>query len=238
MTPSLILLPGLMCDRDIWSPLFPELVGTALCRTADYGEADSLSGMAQQVLADAPARFALAGHSMGGRVALEVLRLAPQRVERLALLDTGHLPRATGPAGDEEARARHALLAIARTQGVRAMAMEWVRGMVAPQRLGDANLIESIVAMFERKSADTFERQIRALLQRPDASPVLQSCRVPTLVLCGQLDSWSTPAQHDAIAALLPAHPAVVAIADAGHMAPMERPQAVARAMTAWLATA
>lgn len=237
MTPSLILLPGLMCDRAIWAPLLPQLEAVAHCRIADHGDADSLTRMAEQVLADAPAQFALAGHSMGGRVALEVLRLAPQRVERLALLDTGHLPRATGAAGDEEARARLALLAIARTQGVRAMAAEWVRGMVAPQRLADATLIESIIAMFERRSADTFERQIRALLHRPDASPVLPSCRVATLVLCGQLDSWSTPAQHEAIAALLPARPPVVAIADAGHMAPMEQPTAVARAMATWLTT-
>lgn len=235
MPSSLILLPGLMCDHAIWSPLLPELDALASCQIADYGEADSLAAMAEQVLAGAPPSFALAGHSMGGRVALEVLRMAPQRVERLALLDTGHLPRAAGAAGDDEARGRHALLAIARTRGVRAMAAEWVRGMVAPRRLGDAGLIESIVGMFERKSAGTFERQIRALLQRPDASPVLQTCRMPTLVLCGELDSWSTPAQHEAIAALLPARPPVVSIADAGHMAPMEQPGSVARAMVRWL---
>jgi pimeloyl-ACP methyl ester carboxylesterase len=107
--------------------------------------------------------------------------------------------------------------------------------MVAPHRLSDAPLIDSILAMFERKSADIFERQLRALIQRPDATPVLQQIRVPTLVLCGALDAWSPPAQHQAIADGIPMHPAVVAIADCGHMAMQEQPEAVAQAMRQWL---
>ncbi len=149
---TLVLLPGLMCDEAVWAPSLSGLPDGWEPWVADYGLCNSLQSMAEAVLAGAPqGPFALAGHSMGGRVALEVVRLAPQRVSHLALLDTGHTPRAAGEAGAEEARKRYALLEMARTQGVRSMAQTWVQGMVAPDRLMDAELIERIVAMFARK---------------------------------------------------------------------------------------
>lgn len=232
--PVLLLAPGLMCDATSWGPV-PAMLPGFDCRVVDHGTADSLTQMAEQLLANAPERFALAGHSMGGRVALEVMRIAPERVTHLGLFDTGHLPKPAGAAGDEEVRKRMALLAIARAQGVRAMASEWVKGMVASQRLHDRPLIDAILDMFERKTADTFERQLRALIHRPDATPVLQKIQVPTLVLCGELDAWSPPAQHQAIADCISARPAVVSIADCGHMAMQEQPEAVAQAMRQWL---
>ena len=235
MPHPLILVPGLMCDATVWQPLLPALAAHADCRVVDHGMADSLTTMAQQLLDAAPARFALAGHSMGGRVAVEVLRLAPQRVTHLALLDTGYKARASGPAGEDEMRKRHALLAIARTQGVRAMATQWVQGMLDPPRLADAALVEAIVAMFARKSADVFAAQIQALLARPDATPVLRAVQVPTLVLCGRADSWSPLGQHEEIAALLPGRVPVQVIDDAGHMSTMEQPAAVAQALVRWL---
>lgn len=230
----LLLVPGLMCDAAVWQPVLPSLAAGRECRVIDHGEADSLAQMAQQLLDAAPPRFALAGHSMGARVALEVLCQAPGRVSRVALLDTGYLARPSGAAGEEEVRKRQALLDVARREGVRAMAVQWVQGMVHPQRLGDAPLLDAIVAMFERKSAATFERQIRALLQRPDATAVLRAIRVPTLVLCGRQDSWAPVPQHEAMHALIPGAVFEV-IEDAGHMAPMERPQAVAEALQRWL---
>ena len=232
--PVLLLAPGLMCDATSWGAV-PSGLPEFDCRVIDHGQADSLVQMAEQLLAAAPARFALAGHSMGGRVALEVMRLAPERVTHLGLFDTGHLPKAAGALGDEEVRKRMALLAIAREQGVRAMAAEWARGMVAPQRLSDAALLEDILTMFERKSADIFERQLRALIQRPDATAVLQRVQVPTLVLCGELDAWSPPAQHEVMADLIPARPATVSIPGCGHMAMQEKPAAVVQAMRQWL---
>ena len=232
--PVLLLAPGLMCDATSWGAV-PSGLPEFDCRVVDHGQADSLVQMAEQLLADAPARFALAGHSMGGRVALEVMRLAPERVTHLGLFDTGHLPKPAGEAGDEEVRKRMALLAIAREQGVRAMAAEWVKGMVAPQRLSDAALIEDILAMFERKSADIFERQLRALIQRPDATAVLQAVRVPALVLCGELDAWSPPAQHQTMADCIPARPAIVAVPGGGHMVMQEQPEPVLQAMRQWL---
>jgi pimeloyl-ACP methyl ester carboxylesterase len=235
MKPPLLLVPGLMCDASVWQPVMPALARFADCAVVDHGDAHSLVQMAQQLLAHAPARFAMAGHSMGGRVVLEVMRLAPERVTHLGLFDTGYKPKPPGAAGDEEARKRHALLSVAQHQGVRAMAAEWVKGMVAPQRLNDETLIDAILDMFARKSADIFARQIQALLERPDGAPVLQQVKVPTLVLCGAEDGWSPPLQHQEMADLIPAHPAVQVIPQGGHMVMMEEPEAVARAMCDWL---
>jgi pimeloyl-ACP methyl ester carboxylesterase len=234
-SPVLLLAPGLMCDATSWGCVPAALPGVD-CRVLDHGQADSLVTMAEQLLAQAPPRFALAGHSMGGRVALEVMRIAPERVTHLGLFDTGHLPKPDGAAGEQEVGKRMALLQIARERGVRAMASEWVQGMVAPQRLGDQALINEILDMFERKSADTFERQLRALIHRPDASAVLPHIRVPTLVLCGALDAWSPPSQHQAMAQAMAVRAAVVSIPHCGHMAMQEQPQAVAQAMREWLA--
>ncbi len=236
---TLVLVPGLMCDGAVWAPLLPGLAGRIACQVADHGDCADLQAMARRILAVAPPRFAIAGHSMGGRVALEVCRLAPERVLRLALLDTGFLPRPQGPAGQAEADKRGALLALAQEQGVRAMAAQWVQGMVHPDRLGDAALVDAILDMFARKSAAVFARQIQALLNRLDATGVLRQLAVPTLVQCGRQDAWADVAQHEALAAEIPAGWAVLDIIEnAGHMAPMERPEAVAASLLRWLETA
>jgi pimeloyl-ACP methyl ester carboxylesterase len=230
----LILVPGLMCDHTVWDPLQPYLPTQNVCRVVDHGHANSLVQMATQLLENAPSKFLLAGHSMGARVVLEVVRLAPERVGGVALLDTGHLPKPSGLAGDEEVRKRHRLLQIANDEGVLAMARDWVQGMVHPDRLIDQELIERILAMFERKDAEIFSKQIHALIQRPDATEVLRSLSVPTLILCGQQDTWSPPMQHQAMHTLAP-HSTFETIDHAGHMAPMEKPREVADAMSRWL---
>lgn len=204
------------------------------CTVVDHGRADSLEQMAHQLLHQAPQHMVLAGHSMGARVALEVLRVAPERVKGVALLDTGYLPKPAGEAGEEEARKRFKLLQTAQEKGVRAMAHEWVQGMVHPDRLVDVELIERILTMFERQSADIFANQIHALLNRPDGSDVLRSIQVPTLLQCGKQDTWSPPAQHAAMQALA-THAELDVVDDAGHMAPMERPEAVATSLLRWL---
>lgn len=231
----LVLVPGLMCDHTVWQPLLPWLTKNRPCTVVDHGNANTLAQMARQLLQDAPPDMVLAGHSMGARVALEVLRLAPERVQGVALLDTGYLPKPTGAAGEEEASKRFRLLHIAQEKSVRAMAQDWVQGMVHPDRLADTALIERILTMFERKSADIFANQIHALLNRPDGSDVLRSIRVPTLLQCGKQDTWSPPAQHADMQALA-THAVLDVIDDAGHMAPMERPEAVATSMLRWLA--
>jgi pimeloyl-ACP methyl ester carboxylesterase len=231
---ELLLLPGLMCDHSFWAPLAAGLPPHLQCKVVDYGDADTITRMAEIALASAPAQFSLAGHSMGGRVALEVMRLAPERVQKLVLMDTGYLPLAAGDKGDTEKAGRQALMDVANREGVRAMGQAWVKGMVHPSRLNDALLMETILEMFERKSAVRFARQQAALLGRPDASPVLAALSVPTLLLCGRHDSWATVAQHEAMQALAP-RAILAVIDDAGHMVLMERPETTLQAILKFL---
>ncbi|PIT73160.1 alpha/beta fold hydrolase [Limnohabitans sp. G3-2] len=234
---TLVLVPGLMCDHAVWSGVMAHL-GTQAhgAVVPDHGLCDDIVGMAQQILAAVPGALAVAGHSMGGRVALEMRRLAPQRVRRLALLDTGYLARPLGAEGQAEAAKRQSLLDLAQSQGVQTMARTWAQGMVNPSRLSDTALMDDIVAMFARRTPAHFAAQIRALLARPDASQTLQSTAGPVYLLCGAQDSWSPLAQHQAMAHLLP-QAVLTAIESAGHMAPMEQPAAVAQVLADWLAS-
>jgi pimeloyl-ACP methyl ester carboxylesterase len=231
---TLLLLPGLNCDSAVFAPALAHLpppAGWHVCETAGVA---SLGAMAEHVLATAPPAFALAGHSMGGRVALEIVRRAPERVLRLALFDTGWRERPAGAAGEEERASRLALLALARERGMRAMGKVWVQRMVHPSRLADGRLMDAILDMIERHTPEQFAREIEALLARPDAGAVLRSLRCPTLVLCGRDDAWSTLAQHEEIVAMVPGA-RLVAVAACGHMAPMEQPARVAEALDGWL---
>jgi len=171
---------------------------------------------------------------MGGRVALEVVRRAPDRVASLALLDTGASPLAPGEAGEKETAGRWRLAAVARAQGMRAMAADWLKIMLHPARAADRVLVGSIIDMFARRTPETYEAQIRALLARPDARSLLPSIACPTLVLCGREDLWASPAQHEEMAARIPACQLVV-VPDCGHMSSLEQPAAVTAAMRAWL---
>ncbi|MES2972668.1 MAG: alpha/beta fold hydrolase [Pseudomonadota bacterium] len=236
MTTTLMLLPGLMCDEAVWVPQVAALSPGVRCIVPAWGLLDSLTEMARKVLDGAPqGRFSVAGHSMGGRVAMEVQRLAPDRVERLALLDTGYKPLADGEAGERERALRFGLLEIARAQGMRAMAEQWAGGMVHPDRLGTP-LFEEVLAMISRSSPAQFAAQINALLNRPDAGAHLGAIRCPTLVLCGREDSWSPVAQHEAIHAATPGASLVI-VEHCGHMCTMEQPGEVNQALAAWLAT-
>lgn len=231
---ALVLLPGLLCDSFVWRAQIEALDGVADCTCADYGSLDSIPAMAASVLRTAPVRFSVAGHSMGGRIAFEIFRQAPERVKRLAVFNTGIAPKAAGEPGNEEERGRRRLLAIAQSEGMRAMALQWIPGMVAPGRMADSTLVESIVQMFERKNPRIHEAQMNALLARPDAGPLLPQVRCPALVLTGREDGWSTPAAHRQIAGAIP-NANLVIVPNSGHMSLMEQPAAVADAMRAWL---
>jgi pimeloyl-ACP methyl ester carboxylesterase len=232
--PTLVLVPGLVCDPAVWAPQVKALARDAQCLIADHGLADDLGAMAERVLAVAPARFALAGHSMGGRVALEVMARAPERVTHLALLDTGVDPLPAGAAGDRERAGRMRLLALAREQGMRAMGAEWLRGMLHPDRLQDTALVGSVLDMIERSSVEQFAAQLHALLARPDRRALLAGIAVPTLVLCGHEDAWSPIARHHRIAAAI-ADSVLVDVPDCGHMSTLEQADIVSAALLAWL---
>jgi pimeloyl-ACP methyl ester carboxylesterase len=220
----LLVLPGLMCDSRTFTAQFAAF--DQAIPAVDYGLADSL---AEHVLANAPPRFALLGHSMGARIALEIVRRAPARVTRLALVSTGvHLPT------PEEAPKRHALRDLGRTQGMVALVDSWLPPMVAPSRRDDASFLAPLREMCIQAGLPRFEAQITALLTRPEVENLLPLLTCPVLVAVGSEDRWSPPEQHAAIAALIPQAQLVV-IEGAGHMLPVEAPGALNRAIADWL---
>jgi len=230
---SVVLVPGLMCDVSVWQNQMAALAPRHEVQVAEHGLTNTLGAMAERILGKAPPRFALAGHSMGGRVALEVMARAPERVTRLALLDTGYAALAPGAAGERERAGRFRLLEIARRDGMLAMATDWARGMVHPARLADAALMKTIHAMIVRAGVAQFEAQITALLARPDRTELLRSLRLPTLVLCGRDDAWSPLARHEDMTRLI-AGSQLISVPECGHMSTMERPDAVTSALLAW----
>jgi pimeloyl-ACP methyl ester carboxylesterase len=197
---------------------------------ADVSDRTSITDMAEAALSLLPGKIALAGHSLGGRIALEAVRLAPDRIERLALLDTG-----VGPVRPEEEPSRLKFVKLAHEQGMEAVADAWLPPMVHEPNRQNAELMNGCRQMIRRSSPQRFERQQRALLGRPDAEAVLPGIRCPTLVATGRYDSWSPVTQHESIAARIPVSKLVI-VEDAGHMAPVERPAAVTEAMRGWLA--
>jgi pimeloyl-ACP methyl ester carboxylesterase len=233
MREPLVLLPGLSCDAAVWQPVIDRLPGIA-CMVPVLPARDDLGAMAADILPSLPPAFALAGHSMGGRVALEIVRRAPGRVTRLALLDTGFQPLEPGQAGEAERARRQSWLAIAREQGMRAMALRWAEPMVHAPRLADAALMDAIHDMIARSSPERFAREIAALLARPGASELLASIRCPTLVACGRYDGWADVAQHRELASRIPGSRLSI-VEGCGHMAPMERPPEVAQLLAAWI---
>lgn len=232
---SLVLLPGLMCDRAVWAPVMQHL-GEAgqKASVAEYACCDSLTEMARTVLQRHPGALDVAGHSMGGRVALEMMRLAPERLGRVALLATGFAPLAGAAAGQAERQRRQALVDLMQQQGVEAMAREWVKGMVPGSRQDDRELVEAIVEMFKRRSAAEFQAQVRALLDRPDAAPVLRAWPGPVWVIGGELDTWAPEQQQREMAGLL-RRGELHLLAGAGHMFPMEAPSRLAPVLREWL---
>lgn len=232
---SLVLVPGLVCDARVWQDQAGTLSADRHVLLAAHGMADDLGLMAGRILDAAPPRFALAGHSMGGRVALEMLARAPGRITRLALLDTGFEKLPAGAAGEQERAGRYQLRDLGRREGMSALGRSWSQGMVHPSRLHDAALMDAIHAMIERAPLARFEAQTEALLSRPDRTALLGQIRVPTLVLCGRDDAWSTLARHQRMAQLIPGSQ-LVAVPECGHMATMEQPAAVTRALAGWLA--
>ncbi|MDB5642807.1 MAG: alpha/beta hydrolase, partial [Hyphomicrobiales bacterium] len=186
---------------------------------------DSINAMARRVLETAPGDFVMAGFSMGGRVALEVMRIAPERVTGLAIFDTGVHPRSPG----EEVK-RQAVIDLAHTQGMEALAAKWLPPMLLPATVANEKLFAELTAMVLRATPEIHEKQILALLHRPDAEPVLRTIRCPTIVLCGRQDQWSPPEQHEPIAAAIPGAKLVIA-ENCGHFLPVEAPQVLNAAL-------
>ena len=224
---ELLLLSGLLCDDTPWVDVAERLSASCRVRIISFEGCDSLGTMADRVLADAPKNFAVAGHSMGGRVALEVWRRAPGRITALGLLNTG-----ASPPRPEETASRGRLVKIAREQGMAALAAEWLPPMMAGPAASDAERIVArrLTEMVERQTPASFAGQTQALLHRPDAEPLLATIRVPTLLLSGSQDTWSPVSQHMRMQTQI-AGSILVEVPGAGHMAPIEQPDAVSKAL-------
>ena len=224
-----MLVPGLLCSAALWAPQIAALSDVADCTVADHTRHRTIKGIARSILAAAPARFALAGLSMGGYIAYEIVRQAPERVERLALLDTGS--RADTP---ERTGARRDLLANAGREGVRQAQKLLMPALIHPARLGDRPLVDAVLQMAVDTGLEAFERQEEALIGRPDNRPLLPSIRCPTLVLVGREDALTPPELAREIATGIPGAKLVI-IPDCGHLSTLEQPEAVNRALRAWL---
>lgn len=231
---ALVLVPGLMSDAAVWQAQIDVLQSRIPIIVIDHGELDSLADMASNVLAHAPVRFALAGHSMGGRVVLEVMRQAAHRVTHLALIDTACHATTDPQAIAKERETRFGFLAIAREQGLNRMARIWVQNMVHPDHLHDEALIGSIVSMFARQSVAKYAAQINALLNRTELFPTLKAIICPTLVLCGHEDASTSVAVHEEMMSVLP-NASIIIVEHCGHMSMLEQPEAVTTAMQRWL---
>ncbi|MBT0670851.1 alpha/beta hydrolase [Novosphingobium profundi] len=232
---ALVILPGLLCDSGMFGAqldAFPH----AIVIDGFYGGADRLEAMADYVLDRMPPRVSLLGHSMGARVALEVCRMAPRRVARLALADTGIHPVREG-----EAAKRHALRDIGRTHGFETLVDAWLPPMIGPARRDDKDLYAALRAMCLRAGQSVFEAQIEALLHRPGVEDVLAALSCPVALVVGEDDAWSPPSQHQEIAETIAPHWAdpcpLSVIPRAGHMAPAEAPDAFNEAVRRWLTT-
>ncbi len=233
MSEPLVLVPGMVCDARVFAPQINALSREVAVQVAAPVHGETIRDMAAEILETAPPRFALAGHSMGGIVAMEIIRRAPERVSRLALLSTTPLP-------DTPAQAAWREPVIVRAQAGRlaeAVAEVVTRDSLAPQH-GEADrpgqILTLLKEMAEDFGADMFVRHQRALQRRPDAQRTLQKLKVPTMVLCGAHDRLTPPKRHENMAELIPGAELVV-LPNAGHMPTLECPDEVTIGLRAWM---
>jgi pimeloyl-ACP methyl ester carboxylesterase len=228
--PGLVLIPGLLCDALLWQAQVASLGGLADCWVADHTRSDTMAGLAADVLQDAPfEHFALAGLSMGGYVALEILRRAANRVDRLALLDTS--ARADTP---EQSSKREGLISLAQRGPFLGVTQALLPFLLHPARLSDRELVATVKEMARNTGAETFIRQERAIMSRADGLPLLPSIACPTLVLCGRQDTLTPLDRHEEMARAIPGANLRV-IDDCAHLSTLERPAEVSEALGGWL---
>jgi pimeloyl-ACP methyl ester carboxylesterase len=224
----LLLLPGLLCDAGLWAPQAGALADVAEVQVADLTQDDRVEAMAARVLAQAPARFALAGLSMGGYVAFEILRQAPERVSRLALLDT-----TAAPDSPERALQRRRSLAILKRGRFLGVTQQLLPTLVHPRHV-HGPVGQAVQAMAQRVGPEAYRRQQTAILHRPDSRPLLPTLTPPTLVLGGADDALTPPAVVQALAAAIP-RAQLHTLPDCGHLPTLEQPEATSALMRHWL---
>ena len=227
--PPLVLVPGLGSDGWIWAQQAGALADIAAVSIGDTLHDDSIAGMAARILSQAPARFALGGISMGGYVALEIVRQAPERVTRIAFFDTSARPDT--PEQTQARRAGNARIAAGEDyEAMTRAGREWLIHPDAPDAVA-----EGLVAMALRVGPEMYMRQQEAIIARPDSRPLLPTIAVPALVVAGAEDRMIAPAMAEEIAAGIP-RARMAHVARCGHLPPVERPAETTALLRAWLA--
>lgn len=249
--PVVYLLPGLMCDEAVWEHQASALAPYAEVRIPVFRGFNSLRAMAQHVLDDAPEQFSVVGHSMGGRVALEVMAMvleqdgvfphpegqlnrtrdnnAGKRIQHFAVMDSGAHPVQHG-----ERAKRQILLDAAAHKGLQAVADAWILPMLYSGHHADQALITSITDMILRNSVEDYRGQVTALLGRTDQQLLLPLIPHRTWLVCGEADTWSPVGQHQDMQQLL-GRSELRVIPEAGHMSTMEQPELVSQVLLEWI---
>jgi pimeloyl-ACP methyl ester carboxylesterase len=225
----ILLIPGLLGSARLYEPQIPELWRFGPVTIADHTRDDSMTAIARRILVGAPPRFALAGLSMGGYIAFELLRQAPARIARLALLDT-----TARPDTPEQSAVRSEQIALAAAGRLDEVAQAQFPRLVHPEHRGDARLREIVRQMAQEVGAEAFARQQQATMHRADSRPELEAIHVPTLVLVGEGDQLTPPERAAEMAQAI--HGArLVTIPGSGHLSTLERPREVTQALIEWL---
>lgn len=225
---NLVLIPGLISDKYVWQALADAAPKTYKIHHADLTHSDNITEMARAIVTELDGMIVVVGHSLGGRVAMEIARIAPARVTALILANTGHHPKKHG----EEIK-RQKMIDLGH-ESMENLANQWLPPMLNPEATPDPHLVSELKAMVLRADADIHERQIRALIKRPDASQYLSQILCPTLLLVGRQDGWSPIAQHQEIADGIP-NSELTIIENAGHFAPVEQVEDVVNSILNWL---
>jgi pimeloyl-ACP methyl ester carboxylesterase len=228
-TMPILLVPGLVSSPRIFAPVVPALWRLGPVTIANHIRDDNMGAIARRILAEGPPRFALAGHSMGGYIAFEIMRQAPDRVAKLALINT----QARADTSEATER-RRGLMARARSGQYRAVLDELFPGFVHPSRQGDASLRQLVYDMGDDVGVEGFVRQQTAMIGRPDSRPALAWIKCPTLVLTGDEDNTIPNSLSKEMADGI--HGAkLVILSNCGHLPQPEQPEATAAALVEWL---
>lgn len=229
MPEPVVLLPGMMCDARLFGPQIAELSADFSVMVSPINQGERIEEIASSLLDQLPLRFALAGLSMGGIVAMEILRRAPDRVSRLALMSTN--PLAETP---QVAAAREPQIVKVRTGNLHAV----MRDEMKPNYLAPGpfrqDILDLVMDMADVMGPEIFVRQSRALQRRKDQQATLRRCKAPTLVLCGAHDNLCPVKRHTFMAELMP-HADLVVLPDSGHLPPLEQPSETTAALRKWM---
>ncbi len=227
--PFVFLLPGMLCDAEVWREQIAVLQSNhELCIPVFRGF-DSFEAMAQHVLSLAPGRFSVVAHSMGGRVAMELIRLAPDRIDHFIVMDMG-----VHPVTPQETARNRQLLELAAEGGLQAVAESWIPFMIHPDRHHDEALKQSIRSMVLRNDINDLCGQLQAAQDRADQSQYLPHITHRVGIICGDSDNWNPPELHKGMHEAL-VNSQLAIIPACGHMAPMEQPAAVNQLLLQWL---